>query len=470
MTHQDEHSDSKNGFSTSTTTTNFTCNVFTHLPLEILTLLTTHLHNIEDFTALSNTSTYLHHNLLSLTTPQTLLDLAAASGRIFFRPHPYFLLAHIAPQLSLWARSHPTNTATFTSACRGGIESLFELVLDPATRCGITLEDIRSLHRMRYEVINPITDMLDKAAGAQWYAQENFWDGGVEDAKTLDVDPPEMFFQLAIYGGLFGHAFESLIPKNGDGSGRGGGKARERGEEKAQDIDTAVSDATSAQSQLPLQLPVLDVNTRLEFIKYNLPDWCSFACQSSAMDVRLPSGAIHPHRRVDAVGPYTPLQPSEDEAHPVPATQLHNAQLGAMHILRCRKWRYAWNIVRSYLGGDFVSGGGIQEEEFVRGESGVYDVLLEQTDEMQWKQLIWECAVMFQGLEGFRMIRHWEEPRRGDVEVWRGKLEGIRKGIEGLGEDERPEVTRVGRQRTFREVPFLWGDCRVCSSGYALGQ
>jgi len=45
--------------------------------------------------------------------------------------------------------------------------------------------------------------MIDKRAGALWYAKTNFWDGGVSNAETIGYDPPKSLLQIAIYGELF---------------------------------------------------------------------------------------------------------------------------------------------------------------------------------------------------------------------------------------------------------------------------
>jgi hypothetical protein len=52
-------------------------------------------------------------------------------------------------------------------------------------------------------VVTPPTDLIDRCVGQQWYAQADFWDGGVEDAATLYAEPAEVVFRMLIYGELF---------------------------------------------------------------------------------------------------------------------------------------------------------------------------------------------------------------------------------------------------------------------------
>lgn len=267
---------------------------------------------------------------------------------------------------------------------------------------GVTMQRIRELHALRFSTINPVVNLIDQCIGQQWSATPDFWDGGVSDAATIQADPPENFFHLAIYGGLFGHAFDALL------------------------------DPSSPSTTGPATRLASDVDTRLEFIKYCIPDAYCYACQFLSRDVRLPDGTIDPRRACQAIGPYRSLDK-------LPPPQAHFAmdengnQLAVLHLLRSSRWAPSWTAVREAVGGDF---------------------------DVEWKQRLWEMVVWCQGLEGMDMIR----PR--GVEEWAERLRGWRKGIERM--EREPGMVRVGREKTY-EYPCLVDDLNICCIGYWVG-
>ena len=109
------------------------------LPPELLFLLPNHMSNIEDFTSLASTCRVLR-TVLSATPPNTILRLAAAQSRVFFRPDSYFLVAATISQVASWALLSEENTHELHSAIRDGIETLTELCVEKA---GLTMERIR---------------------------------------------------------------------------------------------------------------------------------------------------------------------------------------------------------------------------------------------------------------------------------------------------------------------------------------
>jgi hypothetical protein len=50
----------------------------------------------------------------------------------------------------------------------------------------------------------------------------------------------------------------------------------------------------------------LGVDTRLEYIKYCIPDYATNMCQDKARGVKLADGTIEPRRAVKDTGPYAP--------------------------------------------------------------------------------------------------------------------------------------------------------------------
>ncbi|KAJ3888214.1 hypothetical protein GG344DRAFT_90084 [Lentinula edodes] len=165
------------------------------LPLEILSYLPLFIRNIEDFTEAASTCRTLYV-AFSITSPNCILRLAAASAPTFSGPHPHFLIAATARQISDWALSNAENTQRLRLAFQSGVEGLLELCIEKA---GLTLKDIRRLHSARFSIINPLADKIDKMAGEQWYQADNFWNGGVSEPATLQTESNRAAYQIIIY-------------------------------------------------------------------------------------------------------------------------------------------------------------------------------------------------------------------------------------------------------------------------------
>ncbi|KAL2063834.1 hypothetical protein VTL71DRAFT_4328 [Oculimacula yallundae] len=264
------------------------------LPVELLSLIPLHLRDIEDLTYASSSCKILK-NVFSATHPNQILRLAAASSRVFFRPDPHFLIAATVRQVSDWALQSTENTEVLRTAFMGGIESLLALCVDKA---GITMERIRQLHLMRFSTLNLVADLIDKAAGKQWYSAPDFWDGGVSDAATIDCKPTITMYQIIIYGELFSSTFQAMLEP-------------ER------------------------SLPKFDIYMRFDFITYCIPDYVCFLG---------PPGLEKPK----PIGPYDP--------ETLAINRPDEAQVAMRHVLSCRRWTEAWEQVRQQVGGDFEDG------------------------------------------------------------------------------------------------------------------
>ncbi|SMQ56057.1 unnamed protein product [Zymoseptoria tritici ST99CH_3D1] len=380
-----------------------------NLPEDILVLLPNYLDNIEDYTNFSSTCRD-PRRVLSNPHPNTILHLAAAQSRMFFRPSPIFLATATARELGHWARLSPANEALLATACRNGAEGLLDLALQ---HVGLTLPRIRQLHALRFSVINPVVDLIDKCVGDQWYATPDFWDGGASDAYTIDSEPGHTFFPLAMYGELFGPDIETLL--NRDSSKRR-----------------------------------LSVDTRLEFVKYCIPE------PYTGMITSTTSPGLHqiidPRRRVELVGPYAK---GDKGSHPDYPKQNN---LALTWTIRSRKFNAPLKALRHAAGSDFqanfddgwwyVPDGESEEEQQESGEK------------RNWRQRMWENMLVCQGLDGLGMLREdlrdeWVET----VRSWRERIAAMEK---------EPEVVIIGRQGTM-EYPFLLGDLRSCMSGYVPG-
>ncbi|KAI5460973.1 hypothetical protein BGZ63DRAFT_388106 [Mariannaea sp. PMI_226] len=376
---------------------------FISLPTEVVLLLIECLHNIEDYVNLSSTCRTMRLALGS-ATPNTILRLAAAQSRIFFRPSPEFLVAATARELGNWARLSDANEATLVTSCQAGVEGVLDLALQ---QCGLTLPYIRKLHAMRFSIFNPVTDIIDRCVGQQWYSTPDFWDGGVDDAYTIRADPSSTLFHLAIYGELFGP-----------------------------DLAKYIEGHESWSSHRSLK-----VETRLEFIKYCLPD---FACElmGDVNSSQSQNGIIDPRRDVKPVGPYAKsVGGTSYETWP------NDNNLALVWVLQSTRWRPHWKRVRQKAGVDF-------QEDFQ--DTWWFD----EEDESDWRQRLWENVMVCQGLEGLAMIM----PELQDA--WLERIQEWRTKIAAL--DLEPETIRVVRQGTH-DYPFLLGDLRICVSGFVSG-
>ncbi|KAL4795158.1 hypothetical protein BDV19DRAFT_363725 [Aspergillus venezuelensis] len=201
------------------------------LPTELLCSLPEYIDNIESFTSLASTCRTLRA-ILNTTHPRTILRLADSSAPTFFSPHPHFLVTATAQTISDWALGDEERTATLRKAFRGGIYALYELILGHGT---LTLDRIREMYNARFDIINPLSDKIDKMAGKQWMQAPRFWMGGVSEPATLYTDADRATFQILIYGELFRSTMDAFLNPE-------------------------------------LNLPGFDIDTRLDYLKFALAD------------------------------------------------------------------------------------------------------------------------------------------------------------------------------------------------------
>jgi hypothetical protein len=161
-----------------------------------------------------------------------------------------------------------------------------------------------------------------------------------------------------------------------------------------------------------LQLPRFDLDTRMNFIKYCIPDWACWLAYKGM--------------EVLNVGPYA----SGDH---MTIVQLFPDQVGLNHILNCRTWREAWETVRHQIGPDFTE---------------------------EWRQEMWHSAVQMQGLEGLEMLR------AGGVEKWRHRLQDIRGKIEALDPESRPSMHKFGfQEHRASDSTSMADEVHACMAG-----
>jgi hypothetical protein len=343
-----------------------------NLPQELIAMLPLHIHTIEDFMNLSSTCVTLR-NCLSRTTPNQILRMAAAQRRIFFRPDPHFLIAATARQLSEWALLSSDNTHLLREAFKDGPDALLELCIE---KSGITMEEIRRLHALRFTVLNPVADLIDRAAGKQWYDVPNFWNGGRSDAGTISCEPERAMFQVIIYGELFSSTLKAVLYPE-------------------------------------LGLPKHDVQTRLDYIRYCVPDWiCEPSRENTLTEPR---------------GLYTP------------GTDVHEAdQMALLHVLRTRKWREPFEGIQDTIGPKYES---------------------ENDDEVHWKQKLWTSAAQCQGFDSVTALQ------LGASSQFTKSLEDDRAQIDSM--EREPQRFEIGSRRNpAHEFPHMGDEVFLCMRGY----
>ncbi|KAK8119176.1 uncharacterized protein PG998_003802 [Apiospora kogelbergensis] len=392
---------------------------FLSLPQDILMQLPDYLHTIEDLVSVGATCRSLRR-AMDTALPRTILRLAASQTRTFFRPSPHYLVMATARELGEWARQSTAHEQQFGLRMREGLDGLLDLALHEA-RCGLTLARIRELHELRSSVMNPVTDIIDKCVGAQWYNIPDFWDGGADDAYTIQAEPSETLFHLAIYGELFGP-----------------------------DLDVFLDPGNLQYKDHRL----LSVDSRLDYVKYGLPDFaCHLSGQFDPAKTRI-TAPPDPRRMVCATGPY-----KNNEYHGP------NHNLALTWTINSSRFRPHLTAMRTDVAhcADFQQnydqGWWYDEVEFAHNESGsTGDAEYKST----WRQRLWENVMVCQGLEGLQMLL----PGATRRERWAEKVREWRLLIENLGRE--PALVKVGRQATLAS-PYLLGDLRVCVSGYVGG-
>ncbi|KAK5637564.1 hypothetical protein RRF57_013279 [Xylaria bambusicola] len=376
------------------------------LPKDILFMLPQYLHNIEDLMNTASTCRRLRESMAS-TTPNVILQLAATQSRVFFRPSPLFLVTATARQLGDWARRSEANEKELALKLEEGVEGLLDLALD---HCGLTMQRIRELHLLRYSLINPVADIIDKCVGSQWLNLPNFWSGGVDDAYTVYAEPFDTVFHLAMYGEMFAPDFEPILNQDS-------------------------------------QTRRLTVDTRLEFIKYCLPDFaCHLNGHIESSLLMNPGDTLDPRREVKQTGPY-----AKDKNGKIPTT--NNNNLALTWVIKSSRFRPYYKALRAKTGEyEF-------QERFDDGWWFCERSHLRLPDDY-WRQRLWENVMMCQGLEGLEMLLpETQDKWIGRIKEWREKI---------MKMDKEPPMTKVGRQATL-EYPYMLGDLRICVSGYVAG-
>ncbi|KAI9710918.1 MAG: hypothetical protein M1820_002353 [Bogoriella megaspora] len=400
-------------------------------PPEILALIPTHLPTIEDHLSLSSTSRAFYHACQS-TPPQIILRLCAAQERVFFRPSPYYLILCCARRLRGWVLCHHiSSTSSNTDALiesrkiqlrdafRGGIYSLRDLCVSV---CGLTLADIRRMYNARFSTINPLMDAINKMAGHQWAATDDYWYDGVSEAGTICAEPERASMQILIYVELF--------------SG---------------DMEAALNPGVEKRT--------LGLELRLEYIKYCIPDR---ACKGG-----------YPGLEVLEIGPY-----AEDAKVKgiIEDEYLVDDQVSVAHILSCRRWVKKWEAVARAVGPRFT--GTDLTDDVDADRERQHEAKLKSDDYgfqagpnlgEGWRQRLWITSMYMQGIESMEVMLKVDEEGAAKMdevgdEKWRERFIGLRSKVAALTEQDRPEVHTIGRaKREASDAPDLWAETCICT-------
>ena len=276
----------------------------------VLSLLPPFILSIHDLLALTATSRAVREVILENLTPHSLLAIVSRSPDAFGSEHDWHLFSILAPGVSKWIALSQGNTLAFRLACMEAPRSLIDLCLrhrDIACLAAFDLLALRNAHERRYTVINPLTDLIDRCVGDQWYATPDFWNGGAEDAVTLYSEPHKAVYQMIVYGELFGGAWEDF------------GLSIEACVSRMADNQQTVVGQTakgeeSSGTEWDLQR-ACELNTRVEYIKYAIPDVSTgyYIRHNEWVQIELPNtldrqssdSTIHPLRRVTEAGPFS---------------------------------------------------------------------------------------------------------------------------------------------------------------------
>jgi hypothetical protein len=198
------------------------------LPNEVLSSLPFYIDDIKTFINAASSCRRMRENFESFAEayPKAILLLVDASASTFFSPHPLYLIAATARQVSRWALGNKEHTDQLRKLFREGINSLYEFCLNNPN-IGLTMEDLRRLHR--FSIINPLADQIVGMAGAEWHKYHSA-------SASLEGELDVAAFQIVIYGELFGSSMQAFLES----------------EEKL--------------------LPSFDVETRLDYFKYCIHD------------------------------------------------------------------------------------------------------------------------------------------------------------------------------------------------------
>ncbi|KAI1760308.1 hypothetical protein GGR53DRAFT_510477 [Hypoxylon sp. FL1150] len=356
----------------------------------IIFMLPQYLQDIEDYVNVSSTCRALRE-LMSTTSPHTILRLVANSRSSLFNPGPYVVVCAVARQLGSWARATAANEAELAAGMPRGIDHLLALALR-TKEIGLTTERIRELHALRPALIEPATELISRCVAGQ--ARRVFMLG----RRAIRADGALTFFLLATYGELFGPDLDRSA----------GGRRR------------------------------LGVGTRLEFVKYCVPEWTSTEIRAEYFAGGAPDPVTYGSPCEIVVHPAGPY--ARDERGVVRNQLDHMSAM--LRLLRTPAWRERWAEATD-AAEESVSDHDVEYE---------YESAVADDNDVSGEQAALENIMQCQGLEALGI-------RPELAEGWKTKVAGWRKDVALLKETPR---VRVAGHETPEYYPDLQRDLLVC--------
>ncbi|KAI1174778.1 hypothetical protein F4777DRAFT_579671 [Nemania sp. FL0916] len=402
------------------------------LPLELFELVASSLPRIEDLFSLASTCTQLRAYVTGIS-PRMVLRAAAASN--LFQPSPLLATA-VAREVGQWARLSDKNERKLAVVVAHlGVQGIVGLALQ---HCGLPWERVRQLQSLKFSLISPVQDLVDKYIGYKSFMKHDRRTPDEPYTKLelrayLKYETSDTLFHLVLYGELFAPDFEPVL--NGDKTAR-----------------------------------KLSVATRLEFIKYCIPDHKCFTFAYPGPDPRRATRRIGPYKYgvrdhrlekipcsnralsslIQNIGPlYRALRARADvsefddkfeekvysqegfDANKCRSVESFNSDR-SRSLQRVRKKVPALQRPPPHWPGD---------SEWV------------DTFEEVWQQLLLESIMLCQGLDGLGMLVS------GSQDLWLDRIREWKKKIAKL--DQKPATTIVVGKSTY-EYPCLLLDLCIC--------
>ena len=167
--------------------------LLTELPTDILVLLPSFLHSIDDLYSVISTC----RTLQSVCYDENVKlrpELNRRDGQYLLQPHPHLLIAGTARQVGDWAVQTPENRTTFHNAVRQGVGGLLTLCQDVAR---MSFTDMRNLHNLKHTLLKDLTDRLER---------ENPKEDDPNSAFTELEHADLCILNIWIYSDLFHHS------------------------------------------------------------------------------------------------------------------------------------------------------------------------------------------------------------------------------------------------------------------------
>ena len=181
-----------------------------------LTLLPSYLPDIHTLHSLLLTSQSTRRITLASLTPYSLFKILAGSRIYAGVSQDWYLLSLISPGFASWLARSSTRRKAYKRACPHLPQGFLDLALSyPELTNGVTgparlTLDVMRKTTERKELVNAVSDLVDRCVGIQWESTPRFWDE-VEDAATLEAEPEMAVWQMLVYGEMFGQGLSTWL-------------------------------------------------------------------------------------------------------------------------------------------------------------------------------------------------------------------------------------------------------------------